>query len=101
MTVGSKVACVNAVFSPTIVARYPALPVHGAVYTVRAVYLGRETVRNPDGSANATVGVLLEELHNPPDEQHGDLRELGFCSERFREVEEAPSMEVREAIAVN
>jgi hypothetical protein len=42
------------------------------------------------GGDSATVGLLLEELHNPPDPFHGGQQELGFSSERFAPFEVLP-----------
>jgi len=42
------------------------------------------------------VGLLLEELHNPPDPFHQGQQELGFSSERFAPMEELPAEEAEE-----
>jgi hypothetical protein len=39
------------------------------------------------------VGLLLEELVNPPDPFHVGKQELGFSSERFAPLEELPPEE--------
>jgi hypothetical protein len=56
------------------------------------VFLGREKVVR--GGDTATVGLLLEELQNPPDPFHAGQQELGFSSERFAPLEEVPAEEV-------
>lgn len=92
MMKGQKVVCINGRFSELVRAMYKQLPVEGETYTIREVFLGRERVVKAGDSA--TVGVLLEELHNPPDPFHAGRQELGFSSERFAPVEELPPEEV-------
>jgi hypothetical protein len=46
-----------------------------------------------NGGDSATVGLLLDELHNPPDPFHVGKQELGFSSERFAPLEELPPEE--------
>jgi len=65
--------------------------VKGKSYTIREVFLGREKVVR--GGDTATVGLLLEELQNPPDPFHAGQQELGFSSERFAPLEEVPAEE--------
>jgi hypothetical protein len=91
MIKGQKVVCINDAFPQFIHAIYTQLPVKGKTYTVREVYLGREKVVK--GGETATVGLLLEELNNPPDPFHADAEELGFASERFAPLEELPAEE--------
>lgn len=88
MIKGQKVACVNDAFTPTIRALYQQLPVKNDIYTIREVFLGREKIVR--GGETATVGLLLEELRNPPDPFHQGNQELGFSSERFAPLEELP-----------
>ena len=106
MKVGAKVVCVDDVFPAAIREFYMALPVKGAVYTVREVSLGREKlaivkdgkiVPNGASDESVTVRILLHELVNPLDPFNGNRAELGFNAERFREVEEAHAEEEREA----
>ncbi len=92
MIKGQKVVCVNDTFTPTIRALYQQLPVKHDVYTIREVFLGREKIVR--GGETATVGLLLEELKNPPDPFHQGNQELGFSSERFAPLEELPAEEV-------
>ncbi|HYP17952.1 MAG TPA: hypothetical protein VEQ65_12140, partial [Opitutus sp.] len=68
MVKGQKVVCINDTFTPVILALYKQLPVKGDVYTIREVFLGREKIVR--GGDSATVGLLLEELKNPPDPFH-------------------------------
>ena len=91
MIKGQKVVCINATFPPVILALYKQLPVKGDVYTIREVFLGREKIVR--GGDSATVGLLLEELKNPPDPFHQGKQELGFSSERFAPLEELPAEE--------
>jgi hypothetical protein len=73
-------------------------PVKDKTYTIREVFLGREKIVN--GGESATVGLLLEELHNPPDPFHAGQQELGFSSERFALLDELPDEEnVEEEVA--
>jgi hypothetical protein len=94
MLKGQKVVCINDTFPPVILALYKQLPVKGDVYTIREVFLGREKIVR--GGDSATVGLLLEELKNPPDPFHQGKQELGFSSERFAPLEELPEEEEQE-----
>jgi len=85
---------VNDTFTPTIRALYQQLPVKHDVYTIREVFLGREKIVR--GGETATVGLLLEELKNPPDPFHQGNQELGFSSERFAPLEELPDEKIEE-----
>lgn len=91
MIKGQKVVCINDGFPQFVRALYKQLPVKGSAYTIREVFLGREKVVK--GGETATVGLLLEELHNPPDPFHAGQQELGFSSERFAPLEELPAEE--------
>jgi hypothetical protein len=91
MVKGQRVVCINDTFPPIIRALYKQLPVKGVTYTIREVFLGREKIVK--GGETATVGLLLEELHNPPDPFHHGKQELGFTSERFAPLEEVPPEE--------
>lgn len=88
MVKGQKVVCINDTFNDFIRAIYLQLPVKGETYTIREVFLGREKIVK--GGESATVGILLEELVNPPDPFHAGKQELGFTSERFAPLEELP-----------
>ncbi len=94
MMKGQKVVCVNDTFSPSVRALYQQLPVKGDTYTIREVFLGREKIVK--GGDTATVGLLLEELKNPPDPFHQGNQELGFSSERFAPLEELPDVQAEE-----
>lgn len=83
--------CINDTFSDLIRALYKQLPTKGTTYTIREVFLGREKVVK--GGDSATVGLLLQELHNPPDPFHAEQQELGFTSERFAPLDELPPEE--------
>jgi hypothetical protein len=98
MIKGQKVACINDTFSEFVRAIYAQLPSKGKTYTIREVFLGRERVVK--GGESATVGILLEELNNPPDPFHVGRQELGFSSERFAPLEELPPEEIEEEILV-
>jgi hypothetical protein len=89
---GQKVVCINDTFSEFVKAVYKQLPVKGRAYTIREVFLGREKIVK--GGDSATVGILLEELLNPPDPFHVGKQELGFSSERFAPLEELPPEEL-------
>lgn len=100
MVKGQKVICINDTFTPAIRALYKQLPVKDTIYTVREVFLGREKIVK--GGDSATVGLLLEELKNPPDPFHQGEQELGFSSERFAPLNELPDEEaaVEEVVGV-
>ncbi len=91
MIKGQKVVCINDTFNGFVKAVYTQLPVKGATYTIREVFLGREKIVK--GGDSATVGLLLNELTNPPDPFHVGKQELGFSSERFAPLEELPPEE--------
>jgi hypothetical protein len=91
---GQRVVCINDTFSPVVRKIYQQLPRKGGTYTIREVFLGRERVVK--GGDTATVGLLLQELVNPPDPFHKGGEELGFSSERFAPLEEAPPEEESE-----
>jgi hypothetical protein len=88
---GQKVVCINDTFNGFVRAVYQQLPDKGRTYTIREVFLGREKIVK--GGDSATVGLLLEELVNPPDPFHIGKQELGFSSERFAPLEELPAEE--------
>lgn len=91
MVKGQRVVCINDTFPDLIRAIYAQLPTKGTTYTIRAVFLGREKIVK--GGDSATVGLLLAELHNPPDPFHAEQQELGFSSERFAPLDELPPEE--------
>ena len=91
MVKGQRVVCINDTFPPIIRSLYKQLPVKGVTYTIREVFLGREKIVK--GGDSATVGLLLEELTNPPDPFHQGEQELGFSSERFAPLNELPDEE--------
>lgn len=91
MVKGQRVVCINDTFPDFVKAIYRELPVKGNTYTIREVFLGREKVVR--GGDSATVGLLLQELTNPPDPFHQGQQELGFTSERFAPLEELPDEE--------
>jgi len=96
MIKGQKVVCINDTFPNLIRALYQQLPVKGVTYTIREVFLGREKIVK--GGDSATVGLLLEEMHNGPDPFHAGKQELGFSSERFASLEELPPEEVEDEV---
>ncbi|MDR0353938.1 MAG: hypothetical protein LBI02_11570 [Opitutaceae bacterium] len=100
MVKGQKVVCINDTFKDFVRAIYAQLPVKGETYTIREVFLGREKIVK--GGESATVGLLLEELRNPPDPFHAGQQELGFTSERFAPLDELPpeETEAEEAVGV-
>ncbi len=99
MIKGQKVVCINDTFPELIRALYRELPVKDNIYTIREVFLGREKIVR--GGDTATVGLLLEELTNPPDPFHQGEQELGFSSERFAPLNELPPEEVEEEEALH
>ena len=94
MIKGQRVVCTNDSFAPSVRAIYQQLPRKGDTYTIREVFLGRERIVK--GGDTATVGLLLQELLNPPDPFHKGGEELGFSSERFAPLEEVPPAEAEE-----
>ena len=96
MVKGQKVVCINDTFKDFIRAIYRQLPVKGETYTIREVFLGREKIVK--GGETATVGILLDELVNPPDPFHAGRQELGFTSERFAPLDTIPPVEKEEEV---
>jgi len=96
MQVGQQVVCINDTFEGWVHEYYDQLPSKGLIYTIRAVSLGRGTLR---GSDSAEVRLLLEELHNGQDPHHVGGEELGFRSDRFAPLEEVDIEEYAEASA--
>ncbi len=94
MVKGQRVVCINDSFPQFVRALYKQLPVKNKAYTIREVFLGREKIVK--GGESATVGLLLEELTNPPDPFHAGQQELGFSSERFAPLDELPAEEAVE-----
>jgi hypothetical protein len=94
MQVGQRVVCINDTFESWVHEYYDQLPSKGLIYTIRAVSLGRGTLR---GSDSAEVKLLLEELHNAQDPHHMGGEELGFRSDRFAPLEEVEMEEHAEA----
>jgi hypothetical protein len=92
VTKGQRVVCIDDTFNEFVRAVYRQLPEKGRTYTIREVFLGRERIVK--GGDSATVGLLLQELVNPPDPFHAGKEELGFSSERFAPLEELPPEEV-------
>ncbi|MBL6763419.1 MAG: hypothetical protein ISQ14_00575 [Verrucomicrobiae bacterium] len=93
--VGQQVVCIDDAFSKLVRAVYVQLPEEGKIYTVRAVYVGRGKIINrKPGSSDGEIGILLQELKNPPDPKHLGGNELGFNSERFRSLSELSEDEV-------
>jgi hypothetical protein len=94
MKPGEKVVCVDAIFPTPLAKLFVSLPVKGVTYTIRAIYPGRR-VLHPNGldGADGETGILLEELHNPPDPRQIYHQELGFSSKRFRPLETLPDAE--------
>jgi hypothetical protein len=62
------------------------------------VFLGRGKVL--PGGETATVGLLLEERHNPPDPFHAGQQKRGFSSERFALLEELTPKKIEEETTI-
>lgn len=91
MKVGSFVECVDGKFSSAQLEKLVKIPKEGDYYTIRNI------IDYPD---LGRVGVMLEEITNPPVEMQGGLSEPTFNIFRFRELEIPPplEMEIREAL---
>ena len=110
---GQKVVCIDDSFPREVRLVYAQLPKKDSVYTVRAVYIGRgkllnaghvKGLSNKPGDSDGEIGILLEELKNPPDIFNVHRQELGFNAERFRTMETASedeSLEVPAELAVH
>lgn len=93
--VGQQVVCIDDEFPEVVRLVYEQLPKEGEIYTVRAVYVGRGKIVNKTaGASDGEIGILLQELKNPPDPGHKGGNELGFNSERFRALTELTEDEV-------
>lgn len=93
---GQRVICVNATFLPWVYKLYTQIPVKDGIYSIRAIFPGREIpgvikdgklVENGGSMAAPTIGVTVNELVNPPDPWCSQ-RELSFQAERFAPLEE-------------
>jgi len=94
--VSQQVVCIDDEFTELVRVAYEQLPKEGDIYTVRAVYVGRgKFVNKTAGSSDGEIGILLQELSNPPDPGHLGGNELGFKCERFRSLTELTEEEVR------
>ena len=83
---GQKVVCINDQFEPWVFKLYKQLPKKDATYTVREVYIGKESLKDKDGGS---VGIILKEINNPTDPTcKSGPQELGFNSERFVPLDE-------------
>lgn len=80
MQVGQQVVCIDDTFLTKVACLYTALPIKDQIYTIRAVYVGRSA----KDATLSEIGLLLQELVNPPDARHKGCNELGFNSERFK-----------------
>ena len=76
MKVGSLIECVNGNFSPDTHEFVPNRPAKGNYYMVREI-------RDRGGN----VGVLLEEISNPPVHFKNGTFEPTFKAARFREID--------------
>lgn len=76
---GTKVVCINDTFPHSIHIIYRKLPSKNLTYTVRDIVPGRDL-----NNLKETTAVLLEEIHNPPNEAG---IEHGFHISRFQELE--------------
>jgi len=87
--------CIDDKFPDLVRMVYEQLPKEGEIYTVRAVYVGRGRLLNKKaGASDGEIGILLQELKNPPDPAHKGGNELGFNAERFRALTELTEDEV-------
>lgn len=87
MQVGDKVVCIDDSIPGPLAKLFTQVPVKDTVYTIRAVYVGRGVMHTKPGAADGEIGLLLNELHNPPDHKHLGKGELGFRIERFRPMD--------------
>ncbi len=83
MQVGAIVVCVDDSFSAEAMSQLKQIPKKDNYYTIR------EIVDRPNGS----VGVLLEEISNPPRNTVDGNVEPKFKSDRFREMSIPPDLE--------
>lgn len=94
---GQRVVCVDDQFPGPLKRLYAALPVKGVTYTVRTVYVARGVAfPTSPGAADGEIGILLNELVNPPDPKNRYGQELGFKAERFAPLETLPDEEGEE-----
>jgi hypothetical protein len=88
-SVGQKVVCIDDNFPAPIAKYYVALPKKNVTYSIRQVYVARAIMHPATrGAADGEIGVLLEELSNPPDPRNMHHQELGFKAERFKPLDE-------------
>ncbi len=87
MQVGQSVVCIDGDFPKPLLKYYQQVPEKDKTYTIRAVYVARGAMHTAPGKTDGELGLLLQELHNPPDPRHLGGSELGFNSNRFRPLE--------------
>ena len=85
-----RVVCINDKFQPDIACLFKQLPKKGEIYTVRDVSIGTTNPWNGNIHEHISYKVLLEELHNDidPCTIKGCNEEMGFASDRFRELDQ-------------
>lgn len=83
MQVGAIVVCIDDSFSAEAMSQLKQIPKKDNYYTIR------EIVERPNGH----VGVLLEEIANPPRETIDGIVEPKFKSNRFAEMHIPPDLE--------
>lgn len=85
--IGQKVVCVNDHFQEIVKELYLALPIKDEVYVIRDLELGIGIA--PDRVPKVTVLLIgIVNPYGPPPAS----RERGFDSDRFRPVEEVPTV---------
>lgn len=91
---GQQVVCINDQFEPWVFKLYKQLPKKDSTYTVREVFIGKESLKDKDGGS---VGIILKEIRNPIDPTcKSGPQELGFNSERFVPLDEIEFEEIKE-----
>ncbi len=79
---GQKVICVARAHGPLILGRAEAHV--GKTYTIRNL----QPIRNGCWTCGNDLGLHFDEIVNPEFETFAGLREISFCSKRFRPVVE-------------
>lgn len=86
MKVGSLVECIDSSFSEQQIVKIKILPVKNKVYTIREI-IEYPTLKR--------IGLLLEEIINPPIDTTQGVEEPSFDIKRFREL---PEVDVEEMV---
>lgn len=87
---GDRLICIDDKFHPEIAFLFKELPIKNNIYVCRDCTIGTKNPWNGNIHDHISYKVLLEELHNDVDPCtiKGCNEEMGFASDRFRELDQ-------------